>query len=133
MIDPQRTSHAEPTFRDCGDTALLVDFGAAQDRLLASRIYDLSQKLTARNLAGFSECVPAFSTLTVYYDPLQIERHAIENEVLALWRKAAAGGFKRRRWIVPACYGGARGEDLQSVSELANLSSKQVIEIHSST
>ncbi len=65
------------TFFDCGESALLVDFGPHYSKTLSLAILDASERLAKAGLPGLRECVPALSSLTVFYDPLQLQRERL--------------------------------------------------------
>ena len=75
---------------------------------------------------------PAYETLLIRFDPL-VESHA---EIEALVRSGLEAKLpdlpERKQVDVPVCYGGAFGPDLEEVARLAQLTSAQVVDIHSS-
>jgi inhibitor of KinA len=76
--------------------------------------------------------VPTYRSLLVYYNPLEIGRHALEQEITAL--ETAAGAIQRppaRVIKVPTSYGGEFGPDLGYVADHAGLTPADVIRIHS--
>jgi len=74
---------------------------------------------------------PAYETLLIRFDPL-VESHA---EIEALVRSRLEAKLpdlpERKQVDVPVCYGGAFGPDLEEVARLAQLTSAQVVDIHS--
>lgn len=64
----------KPTFFSLGDSALIVDFG----NLIALEVNDLVQRLSAAveraNFRGLIESVPAYASLTIFYDVAVVRR-----------------------------------------------------------
>ncbi|HZV20884.1 MAG TPA: 5-oxoprolinase subunit PxpB [Hyphomicrobiales bacterium] len=119
-----------PTFFDCGDAALLVDFGSHYDPSLSQAILAVSEALTCSQLRGVNESIPALSTLTVFYDPLELPKENLIAEIENHCRSEHAMATKPRSWDIPVVYGGASGPDLGEVSERTGLTSDAVVSLH---
>ena len=115
-----------------GDRALVVRLGDRIDAETFRLVYSFSRQLDNKRLAGVIEYVPAFTTVTIHYDPLQRTasqmRLALEQELSQL---DVANVPPQRAVSIPVCYGGEFGEDLEFVAQQHGLTSEQVIEIHS--
>jgi KipI family sensor histidine kinase inhibitor len=121
-----------PVFFDFTESALLVDFGAGHDKALSLEILDLSERLMQAGLLGLTECIPALSSLTVLYDPLQLPRERLAEEIELLNRSGQAVEDRGQSWEIPVVYGGERGPDLKEVAAHAGLSEGQAAELHAS-
>lgn len=115
-----------------GERALVVRLGDRIDVETFRRVHALSRQLEDNRLAGIIECVPAFTTVTVYFDPLQRTtiqmRQALEQ---ALAQLDVVHLPPQRAVSIPVCYGGDFGEDLEFVAGQRGLTCAEVIEIHS--
>ncbi len=92
---------------------------------------------------GVTEVVPAFTSLTLFYDPLALARAAPPGEGLLRW---LAGAVRSRlRGLpasveatpgpiieIPVCYGGEFGPDLEQVALHAGLTPEEVVRRHGS-
>lgn len=116
-----------------GDAAVIVRFGESIDPTIHSQVRALSDAVSARPVAGSIEIVPGYTTLTVYYDPLQRSFQDIcdDLEQLAATLEAEAG-IEARIVDIPVHYGGESGPDLPFVAGHNSLSTDDVIQIHSS-
>jgi KipI family sensor histidine kinase inhibitor len=123
-----------------GDAAVLVTLGERADAATLGQVEALAAALALEPLAGFVECVPANAGLTVYYDPGRVARKdgGAPYDRLARWieeRAAATAGRTPaavERWVViPVCYGGACGPDLEAVAAAHDLSVDEVVARHS--
>jgi inhibitor of KinA len=121
-----------------GDAAVVVQFGESIDLDIHLAIQSLNTYLTQRPFVGLRECVPAFTTLTVYYDPwllseqgqhLPYERvcAALQQRLLAAPPTPAA---IHRTVEIPVCYGGELGPDLEAVARHTGLTPAEVIARH---
>ena|SRR5687768_7376368 len=79
-------------FRDAGDTALVVEFGAEIDRGLSNQVLSLSERVRQARIPGVTETVPTFRSLAVHYDPLVTSAEPL----VAVIREFLAGEAQRR-------------------------------------
>ena len=121
-----------------GECALRISFGDAADPALLPKIRGLMELLAKDPFPGYIECIPAYASLAIVYDPLLVAdarpgRHAyatvagIAEALLARHYEAELHG---RAVEIPVCYGGEYGPDLGFVAQYAGLSEKEVVRIH---
>ncbi len=121
------------TFIDCGESALLVDFGPHYCKATSLAILDASERLAATLLPGLGECVPALSSLTVYYDPLQLARERLIEEARSLFAPSQDAAAHGRTFEIPVLYGGEAGPDLDSVAGTAGIAPEEAARLHAGT
>ena len=130
-------SHPElPALHPLGDRAVVVQVGERINDDTFERVQALSHAVSAAQIRGVTEHVPAYTTVTLYYDPQQTSLEALGRdlqELLALGQLALA---QQKPLIpktveIPVCYGGEFGSDLEHVAQHTGLTSEQVIAIHS--
>lgn len=120
-----------------GDRALLLEFGDRIDADLSARIAAAAQRLRASPPPGVLDIVPAYTTLTLHYDPAKIGAGAIPYEALAeqieswLREETHIEPSPGRLVKIPVCYGNGFGEDLDDVAGTHGLTAEQVIALHS--
>ena len=119
-----------PTFSDCAESALLVDFGPHYDRQLSLAILQVCKVLEASMLPGLKESIPALTSLTVLYDPLELSKEKIVHQILDLCTVSGGVPIRRRTWEVPVVYGGGGGPDLEEVARRAGISEEEAIALH---
>lgn len=152
MPDNQREERMEPEIYPLGDAAVSVQLGSGIDPKTHRQVQALAAYLERHPFPGLIEIVPAFVTVTVFYDPLKLRDPATGESCRArdgsgfrspyemirgIVKRAAANldnTFESASNIVhiPVCYGGELGPDLNSVAEYHGLTPEEVIEIHSS-
>jgi inhibitor of KinA len=122
-----------------GDAAVVLEFGGGISPSTHRAITGFSARLARQPFVGLREMVPAFTTLTVYYDPwLASEngRHAPYERVAAQLQKLLAAAeeteaaTKTEVVEIPVCYGGGFGPDLEYVAAHAELSIEEVVARH---
>ncbi len=121
------------TFLDCGESALLVDFGPHYSKALSLAILEASERLAATLLPGLGECVPALSSSTVYYDPLLLTRERLVEEVRRLFAPSQDGAGHGRTFEIPVLYGGEAGPDLDGVAATAGIAPREAVRLHAGT
>ena len=119
-----------PTFSDCAESALLVDFGLHYDRPLSLSILQVSTRLQALMLPGLKEIIPALSSLTVLYDPLELSKERIVHEIRHLCEVSSEVPDCSRTWEVPVVYGGEGGPDLEEVALRAGITEEETVALH---
>ena len=123
-----------------GDAAVVLEFGSSIDAATHGAIAAFAARLARQPFVGMRELVPAFTTLTVYYDPWLASEHgryaepyervAAQLQELVADTPAAAAAEAADVVEIPVCYGGAFGPDLAFVAQHAELSSDEVIALH---
>ncbi|MCL7749657.1 5-oxoprolinase subunit PxpB [Halalkalibacter alkaliphilus] len=129
------------------ESAVVVSFGEEICFDLHEKVKALTNYLQDHSFVGLIETVPSFTSVTIFYDPIQIykrERKVNHTNVespsdfVCAYLKEAVQNLgkidKHRTRIVeiPVCYGGAFGPDLDYVADHNDLSPEQVVKIHSS-
>jgi len=122
-----------------GDAAVVVQFGESISLAVHLVIQALNAHLTQYPFAGLRECVPAFTTLTVYYDPWLLSgqgQHQPYERACDILRQrllaapTALAATTPQTVEVPVCYGGDLGPDLEAVAHHAGLTVAEVIARH---
>jgi len=125
------------------EKSVTINFGTAIDNDLLRLITDFNQLLLQNPFSGFITTVPAYTTLTVFFDPLGVMLSDLPGEVC--FEKVSAhlhkiAQIKREKSkviankvVIPVCYGGDFGPDLSIVAQTNNLSKTEVIDIHTAS
>jgi KipI family sensor histidine kinase inhibitor len=121
--------------RDCrivaaGDGAWVVEWRARIDPGVSARAVALADRIKQTHPA-VRDAVVGYCTVTVYFDPLQIDGNELEADlhrlVVALPDAPPVDGA---RIDVDVCYGGEFGPDLADVAASAGLREADVIDLH---
>jgi KipI family sensor histidine kinase inhibitor len=119
-------------FLTAGDAGLTVELGNAVSPELNDEVLRLDGALAAADIAGIVAVVPTYRSLLIQYDSAVITHEDLIARVRALDWRAAKTAIHRRRLIVPVAYGGAHGIDLDEVARRHQLTTEDVIRLHSS-
>lgn len=133
-----------------GDCAIIIKFSKRIDLQTHHKVKALSTYLDENPFPGMVEYIPAFTTVTVFYDPLQIYNLDSQNKlnknvsgykspysiVESIMKKVLLSmkddvNYKPRTVEIPVCYGGEFGPDLEYVAKHNELTIEEVINIHS--
>ncbi|WP_293305637.1 5-oxoprolinase subunit PxpB [Pedobacter sp. UBA5917] len=129
-------------FYGLSEQSLTIEFGTVINKDLLDLITGFNQHLLQNPFPGFITTVPAYSTLTVFYDPLSVSVFDLVGEtcydkVCSYLKKL--GQTKRKqsvaatdKIIIPVCYGGAYGLDIATVAQTNGITENEVIEKHAS-
>ncbi|WP_439696762.1 5-oxoprolinase subunit PxpB [Mucilaginibacter sp. AW1-7] len=123
------------------ETAVTVEFGQQIAEELLNAVNSLNLLLHQQPFPGFNTTVPAYSTLTVFYDPVIVIKSDLPGagcfakvsgylDDLKFQKKTAkpAGGDTI---TIPVCYGGGFGPDLEEVADSHHIGIAEVIKLHS--
>ncbi len=121
---------ALPEIQPLGDQAFLVRFGAGISPELHATVRSTLSALDADRPAWVVDLVPAYASVLVVYDPVQVET----DEVTAwLGERVAAGPAELpapRRVTVPVWYDPEVGPDLEAVAAEKGRSPAEVVALH---
>ncbi|WP_210516929.1 5-oxoprolinase subunit PxpB [Hymenobacter terricola] len=122
-----------------GDAAVALEFGTGIGAATHRAIAAFSAYLARHPFVGLREVVPAFTTLTVYYDPWLLSENgqhppyervaALLQKMLPAARESVAAAYSVVE--IPVCYGGDFGPDLAFVAAHTGLRPDEVIALHS--
>ncbi|MSO54507.1 MAG: 5-oxoprolinase subunit PxpB [Rhodospirillales bacterium] len=116
---------------NCGDTALVVEFGRTVDRRINDRVLSLDAQIRSVKLKGVVETVPTFRSLMIHYDPIATAAAELERTVRGLLGHSRIADKPARQWRIPVCYDAEYAPDLADVAARTGLDPADVIRLHS--
>jgi inhibitor of KinA len=121
-------------FRPASDRALLVYLGEEISPAVHRRVLALLRSLQRANLPWLQNLQPAYASILVAFDPLQIDHAAVEAAIreYSAHINEAGATVAPRLVQIPVCYDSEFAPDLAALAESRGLSTAQVIELHSS-
>ena len=123
--------YEKPRFLQAGDSAVTIELGNVVDIGVNEAVAVLEKTIEEAAIEGVLATIPTYRSLQVIYDPARIRSRELIprlSDLLPKDRQDAMGG---RRWEIPVCYGSDHGMDLEFVASTHNLSTDDVIGIHS--
>lgn len=124
------------------ETSVTVKFGDIIDDNLFEIISQFNKQLQQNNFTGFVTSVQAYTTLTVYYDPILVSKSDLRgetcydkvvnhlNQLATAETRYASASIKKV--TIPVCYDSKFGLDLADIAEHTKLAVADVIELHAS-
>lgn len=119
-----------PQLHPLGDRALLCSLPAPATLPQQQRIWALAT--LASEWEEVSEVVPGMNNLTLITKRPVSDLDTLTERVLKSWPKLGTAASEGRTVEIPVVYGGSAGPDLDNVARHTGLSTKEVIERHSS-
>jgi len=123
-----------------GDNALMLELGDVIDESTHLRVQKAWRALAAAPLPGVTELMPAYTTVTAFYDPLAAVRAGAPEGDIADWlgvklrerikEPPKSEKFKSRTIEIPVCYDAEFGPDLSLVAKQGKLTPEEVIKRH---
>lgn len=126
-----------------GDSALTIDFGNVIDPGINEEAISLFHFLKNNPLEGMIEAVPAYSSLTVYYDFIELRKKIKEDKTVFEWLKQKIDetlktgivktGIEENVVRIPVCYHSDFAIDIEKLTMQKNISLDDVISIHTAS
>lgn len=122
-----------------GESAVVLEFGDTISEEVHLKVRAFSDYLETHPFEGMKEYVPAFTTVTVYFDPWIMSEEGkddlyvkVTTLLQGIIEEVTVGEGKPPRLVhVPVCYGDVYGPDLQFVATHNKITPEEVIRIHS--
>lgn len=114
-----------------GDMALQIFYKRPSSEVLQNQIQQTTKQIERMDLPGIIELVPAFQSITIYYNPILTSYKNLSSQVSEICKGlfVEAAPLSKKVIMIPTCYD---GEDLENVALRSGLSTEEVISIHSS-
>ena len=129
-------SGAVPRIVPLGEAAWTVVLGVTVDRAVHREVIDLVDRIEALAIPGVIEVVPAYATVTVFFDSLAVPGPVLRDQLMALALQRSSTPADQPTstqpssplFTIPVTYA---GPDLDAVAELTGLSRESVVRMHS--
>lgn len=117
-----------------GDRAILINFDQRIDPEINQAVIQLGQAIEAAGWAGVQYLIPAYSSLTLAYDPSLTTFPILKKAIKALHEVSSVSSSRGHRTIIiPVCYEEHFAWDLAHIAQASQLSPEAVIRLHTST
>jgi inhibitor of KinA len=133
----------KPKFFSLGENAITVEFANEIAAALNDRVLSVASYLDAHPFPGFIETFPAISSLTVFFDTYGVRRgfpefdtafKAVKEIIIeALKNTIVSAPADTRTHEIPVFFDEASAPDLKIVAEMNKITSKEVIDIFTSS
>lgn len=122
--------HEHARLLPLGDSALLVEFPPGIDERTNRAVHALARWIGRNVTAGIVETVPAYHTLTVFYDPCIYRFDELKSRLADIDFAMEAIEQHNRQVVIPVCYDLSLAPDLPLLAEHCRASIEQVIARH---
>ncbi|MFL0249631.1 5-oxoprolinase subunit PxpB [Clostridium neuense] len=124
------------------ETSVLVQFGSEINKEIHMRVKSFTDYLDKNPIKGTLEYIPAFTSVTIVYDPIRVKKaygdiesfayKIMQNKISEILNNVVTATREKYRIIeIPVCYGGEFGPDLEYVASYNKISVDEVIKLHS--
>jgi inhibitor of KinA len=125
-----------------GDAAITVDFGNIINEAINQQVLRLFYQLRDNPLQGMTEAVPAYSSLTVYYNVFETRKKIADNKTVFEFMSAQLHerlshplpetNISSKLISIPVCYEKEFAPDIAHLAKEKNISIEELIQIHTS-
>jgi inhibitor of KinA len=126
-----------------GDAAATLDMGNAISETLNQKALAMQQWLLAHPFEGLKDCLVAYSSLTVLYNPVLIKKYYNPATTVFTWvadklqqafeKTVQTKQVARELIKIPVCYGEGYGPDLAALAAQKQLTEQEVVSMHTDT
>ncbi len=119
------------------DSAITIDFGNIIDEKINDVVMQLYESCIKNAFVGMKEAMPAYASLTIFYDVLGIRKNYVsfntayafvEDFLIKSYENIGdAENFVKRTIEIPVLYD---GEDLSYLADYHQMSEERVVELH---
>lgn len=118
------------------ETAALVEFGREISEDINKKVRTFCTYLDDKPFYGMVEYVPAFTSVSVIYNPLDMKSESPYEVVKVIldniiYKLDFSLEDEEHIVEIPVCYGGEFGQDIEQVAKINNITVDEVIKIHS--
>lgn len=124
-----------------GDRAITIEFGHHINPVVNEIINTLYHYLSNNPFQGCVEVVPAYTSISVYYDPLVLSRQVLNNETISatairkledlLQTVISQKPQQNRELLVPVCYDPIFAVDIADIAEQTKINVQDIVTLHS--
>ena len=125
-----------------GDSALTIDFGNVISEEINKKVISLFNYLQQHPLNGMIEAIPAYSSVTIFYNVFLVKQENSDDTTAYEFMKSNAEEFLLKNIEadagtsniirIPVCYDEEFGIDLTWMSDQKNISVDEIVQIHCS-
>ena len=116
-------------FKPFGDSALLIEFEQKINPSINEKVISLCKAIEAASIDAVHTCIPAYCSLTVVYDTLQISFKTLCSKISTIDVKPYNNPIKQTLNI-PVCYDKLFSFDFDIVKQQTKLRSEEIIKHH---
>ncbi len=115
-----------------GDQGLLAEYGDGISPDINAKVRGMAIRMKESKPKGVIEIIPTYRSLLVVYDPCMTNPYILEKFMCALEESAQDKKIPPSRVVeIPVCYGEKYGPDIDNVASTNNITTDDVIQIHS--
>ncbi len=121
-------------FLIAGDKAVSVEFGSEISLEINGKVRLLQEELNQNPIGGVTETVPTYSSLIIHYRPEIIRYEELVEALKERVECKCMGSVAIGKQVVkeiPILYGGELGPDLEDCAAFENVSTDELIRMHS--
>lgn len=123
-----------------GDSAITIDFGNCINEAVNDEVNARFSQFQKNSLPGVIEIVPAYSSLSIYYDAPVLKKKIPAGQTVYDWIKKIIEDWlqqkenikeeEKRIIKIPVCYDEEFATDIKYLADTKNLSINEVVRIH---
>ena len=115
----------------CGDSAINIVVADTISAEASALVRSAAARIQAAGIAGIEDIVPTFCAVMVAYNPETISYEELVSAVHAnLDGLSAEGASAGTTIVIPVCYGGEFGPDLEHVAQFHGITPDEVVRLH---
>ncbi|MEH6569349.1 MAG: 5-oxoprolinase subunit PxpB [Halioglobus sp.] len=114
-----------------GENSLILYLGNNTSPEVSARVQNAASVIARLLGEDLIDLVPSYASLLIIYDPFRTDHMKVSQQIHAALETQTATAIEEGRTVVlPVYYSAESGDDLEALAKNANLSTQQVIDLH---
>ena len=122
-----------PIIESTSDCFISVRFGHEIKAEINNKVHNLFKLLSNNSNIGIQDLIPSYNSVLIQYNPAELSLSNLNQLIEKHLSELSSTESEQTIIDIPVLYGDKYGRDLDYVAEHNNLTTEQVIEIHSNT
>ena len=123
------------------EMAVHISWGQTISPRIHRQVRAVGVYIESHPFAGYKECVVSYTAVTIVYDPFIVRIQEKTDNAQQFVKSYAQQAVQHadmdslpqaRDIVIPVCYGGAYGPDLEEVAQTLDMTPEEVVRIHTS-
>lgn len=120
------------TYKQFGEKAIIIEWKSIINDVILNDILLFKEKIKLKNTIEYIDLIQGYNSLTIIYNDFIVDFEDQVSNLKSIYNSTLKT-IKQSyyQWEIPVCYDLHFGIDLEEISQKSNLSTDQIIELHS--
>jgi len=119
----------KPNIIPSGDSILIIK---SSKKITSDKLNSVHDKIRSSNILGVEDILILKDHIGLFYNPYRSTYNELKSKIIFLLsdKSIKVISNKKRNWKIPICYNSQLALDIENVSEILKIDTKEIIKIH---